>query len=139
MKLKLLESSTRNVVAVIESDGGTCPVMDFLSSQPKNLAASAKGFKSLFKRYAESGRHNLTTSLFHEVDRNEKIWQFTKGRLRIFCYIDNDGKLLLLTHGAIKKSQKVAQNEVNRAIAVKNKYLVAKEESNIILEVIDEQ
>lgn len=80
----------------------------------------------------------LTAALFHEVDKDEKIWQFTKGKLRVFCYIDNDGKLLLLTHGALKKSQKVDPREVRRAIAIKHRYLEAKEDSDIIWENIDE-
>lgn len=141
MKLKILESSTKKVVAVTENNSQgvcTCPVTDFLHSQPRELSGSAKGFKNLFKRYANGGRQQLTAALFHEVNKEEGIWQFTKGRLRIFCYIDNDERLLVLSHGAIKKTQKVSKSELKHAISVKNKYLEAKEESNIILENIDE-
>ncbi len=137
----MLESKTRKVVAVTKEDADgvmDCPVTDFLHGQPSERSGTAKGFKCLFERYAEGGRNKLTKSLFHEVNDKEKIWEFIKGKLRIFCYIDNDAKLVLLTHGALKQTQKVSRQEVNRAISVKNRYLEAKKESNIILENIDD-
>ncbi len=141
MKLHVLESAARKVVAVTKEDADgseKCPVTDFLHEQPKERSGTAKGFKSLFERYAEGGRNKLTKSLFHEVDSKENIWEFIKGSLRIFCYVDNDEKLVLLTHGTLKKTQKVSKKEVNHAISVKKKYLEAKKESNIILENVDD-
>lgn len=97
----------------------SCPALDFLHEQAKQkqYRASARGFSLLFKRYAQSGRTNLTADLFHEVDKPNKIWQFIKGELRIFCFVH--GNNVVLTHGAKKKSQKVDQKEVDHAIRSK--------------------
>jgi len=137
----VLESATRKVAAVTEENANgseKCPVTDFLHSQPKERSGTAKGFKSLFERYAEGGRNKLTAALFHEVNNKENIWEFIKGGLRVFCYVDNDEKLVLLSHGALKKKQKVSQKDLKHAISVKKKYLEAKKESNIILENVDD-
>jgi glycosylphosphatidylinositol transamidase (GPIT) subunit GPI8 len=51
-------------------------VLTFLQEQPANMAASAKGFKALFRRYAEHGRQGLTEEQFHLANREESIWEF---------------------------------------------------------------
>lgn len=99
------------------------PALDFLQlhAKPGQYCGTAKGFYSVFKRYAEGGRSKLTAALFHEVDKSEKIWEFVKGDLRIFCFLS--GEKAVLTHGAIKKSQKVDSQEVARAVTAKNLFL----------------
>ena len=132
MKLLIVKKGNREVLAIIEDgESETCPVMEFLSSQPKETIKSAKGFKALFERYAALGRQGLNTDLFHEVDKNEKILEFIKGRLRVFCFEDAGG-IIILSHGALKKGQKVAPNEVNRAVSNKALYLAAKNSGQLI-------
>lgn len=95
------------------------PALDFLREMAAkgNYSGSAKGFKKLFERFADGGRQKLTAELFHEVDNNESIWEFIKGDLRIFCFME--GNTVYLTHGAIKKSRKVDPAEVTRATNIK--------------------
>lgn len=128
MKLLTLEKRNREVLAIMEDDGpgNCCPVLAFLKSQPKERSGSAKGFRVLFRRYAESGRAGLNDDLYHEVDKPEKIWEFIKGSLRVFCFED-EGGIVILSHGAIKKGQKVDRREVAKAIRNKRSYLAAKE------------
>lgn len=83
--------------------------------------ASAKGFRPLFQRYAKSGRRGLTTDLFHEVDSKDEIWEFIKGDLRVFCFMHKN--LVILTHGAVKRSQRVDPQEVGTAARAKNLFL----------------
>lgn len=98
------------------------PAIDFLALHARSgdKCATAKGFKGLFDRYANAGFQQLTTDLLHEVDKTEKIYEFIRGDLRIFCFFD--GEKVILSHGAVKKGQKVDQQEVARAIANKNEY-----------------
>jgi hypothetical protein len=98
------------------------PALAFLRDLAKggDYCSSAKGFKPLFERYASSLRRNLTAELFHEVDKAEKIWEFIKGDIRIFCFFD--GNTAVLTHGALKKSPKVDPSEVAKAISYKKAY-----------------
>jgi hypothetical protein len=108
-------------------------VLTFLQEQPANMAASAKGFKALFRRYAEHGRQGLTEEQFHLANREESIWEFRKGALRVFCFMDNEEHLTVLTHGTVKRSQKVKPAEVTAAVAAKNRYLTAKKVGQIDL------
>jgi len=93
--------------------------------------AHAKGMLSLFERYAQDGRARLTSSNFHEANKEHGIWQFIKGPLRVFCFIDPDGGLVVLSHGAVKKSQKADPQEVSQAIRLKDSYLNAKKANSI--------
>lgn len=121
MRLKTLAKS-RNEVAAYCSDGDAPDVLVWLHGLPQDMQGSAKGFKALFDRYAADGTQNLSKALFHQVDTEHQIWEFIKGRLRIFCFMDG-GKLLILTHGVVKKSQKVDPSAVASAVVLKARYM----------------
>ena len=120
----------QNTVAAACSHRGECEVLEFLRTVPSDMAAHAKGMRSLFGRYAQRGRANLTTEMFHEADKQEGIWEFRKGRLRIFCFMD-DGRLVIATHGAVKKTQKADRQEIARAVEIKRRYFADKAVGNI--------
>jgi|GEM_PF-2156387 hypothetical protein len=98
------------------------PAIDFLHEQSKSgdTKGSVNGFMNLFERYADGGTSKLTVELFHEVDNTDKIFEFIKGQIRIFCFKDKNK--VILTHGALKKTKKVDPSEVARAVACKNIY-----------------
>jgi hypothetical protein len=128
MKLVILEKGQNQVVAGLEGDEGheTCPVLDFLRNQPANLQGTAKGFRALFKRYADGGRALLTPELFHEASASEGIWEFIKGPLRVFCFQDG-GNLVILSHGNRKKRQTANPQDVARAVELRRRYHQAKQ------------
>lgn len=122
----VIESGSYEVWAIHQISEGyksNCPVMEFLQTRAfeKQYQASAFGFRSLFQRYADKGRRGVTAELFHEVDSKNDIWEFVKGDLRIFCFTRKNA--IILTHGAIKKSQKVDPKEVSAAVRAKNLFL----------------
>lgn len=123
----------------VDEVDGTCPVLTFLHTQPPNRQASAKGFPALFRRYAQLGRAGLTEDQFHLANREEKIWEFRKGALRVFCFEDGDGRLIILTHGAAKASQKVKASDIKTATEVKRRYLSAKAGGHLTLQDIDDE
>ncbi len=84
----------------------------------------------LFERYAVGGRQALTAELFHEAGDNGNIWEFVKGRLRVYCFKDDNG-LVILTHGVVKKTQTTAQSDITRAVREKEAYLVAKKNGQL--------
>ncbi len=136
MKLINLERSRFSVHAIIEvsgENGETVPVLDFLHEklEDKKFKGSADGYAALFQRYAEKGRQGLTTNMFHEANKQEKIWEFIKGRLRIYCFIDPDGNAVILTHGVVKKSQKAQKSDINAAKRKRDEYLKAKAENKL--------
>jgi hypothetical protein len=90
MHLLILREAKFRVAAVAESD--SIPALDFLRDAPPQMRGSATGMWALFDRYAEGGRQKLTAELFHEANRVDDIWEFIKGRLRMYCFVD-DGAL----------------------------------------------
>lgn len=131
MKLMVVEEGANEVCDIVENDEPEA--LGFLSNAAPDMQATAKGFRALFRRYAEGGRNKLTAELFHEVDSENGIWEFVRGRLRVFCFMDG-GRLLILTHGSVKKSQKVAPQEVARAARRKDAYLADKASDHIAIE-----
>jgi len=95
--------------------------MDFLQNVPAEMSAHADGLLDLFHRYAKSGRSGLTAMQFHEANKQNGIWSFRKGRLRVYCFLDK-GSLVIATHGCIKSTQKADTKEVQRAVKIKEKY-----------------
>lgn len=134
MKLRILERGQNRVAALIDDDG-CCEVLKFLSEIAPNHQASAKGFKPLFRRYAEDGRQRLTTDTFHHANAELDIWEFIKGQLRVYCFRDADDQLIILSHGVVKKTQKAKSQDIQRAVSLRQRYLTAKQEG--ILEVSD--
>lgn len=103
------------------AESNASSVEKFLYEASKHWPAHAKGCYALFERYAEYGRSGMTADWFHEVDKPSGIWQFKKGRLRVYCFLD-DGNLIVLAHGSVKKSQKVDPLQLERAVAIKKRY-----------------
>jgi hypothetical protein len=108
-------------------------VLEFLTNAPPNMAKSAKGMWALFRQYSREGRRGLTASMYHEASKSDQIWQFIKGRLRIYCFEDKGG-LVVLTHGSVKKGQKADPTEVAAAVRVRNSYVAAREAGHVSME-----
>jgi hypothetical protein len=128
MRIVAVKKARFTVAALADDDA--IEALDFILEAPTDLKGSAAGMLALFSRYAEGGRQYLPTAVFHEANRQKGIWQFIKGRLRIFCFID-DGALVILTHGAIKKSQKADPSEIRHAARLKAQYLAAKNRNEL--------
>lgn len=118
--------SRRYTVAAPADEDGMSEAQRFLMNAAPDMQASARGMIKLFERYAEGGRNLLTSDNFHEANKEEGIWEFIKGRLRVFCFMDGEDRLVILSHGAIKKSQKADKLEVAKAARLKRDYLAAK-------------
>ena len=124
----VVEHSTRQVWAIESTTDRferKCLALDFLHDRASEAqyGASACKFAELFRRYATDGDQRLPASLFHMVDQNNGIYQFIRGDLRVFCFIYMGNAVL--THGAIKRSQKVDPQEVQRAVRMKGDFLRA--------------
>lgn len=112
-------------------------MLDFIKNQPAQYRKSAKGLPALFKRYADNGREQLTLDNFHEANKQEKIWEFIKGSLRIYCFIDEGDRIVLLSHGIVKKAKAAKRADINRAVSLRDDYLNAKAKGT--LEIITDE
>ena len=137
MRLVRLVSGKYMVVTPAQ-DGQPSVVEQFLMHAAPDMQVNAKGMFALFKRYAMDGRNRFPSGNFHEANKEERIWEFIKGRLRVYCFVDSSGGLVVLSHGIVKKTQKADKQEVARALRLKCKYLEAKAAGQIVLTEPDE-
>jgi len=98
-----------------------------------NMKAHAKKLKVFFERYASGGRSKLTKEAFHEADREQEIWEFRSGQLRVFCFFDN-GNLIVASHMSLKKSQRANKQDVEKSARLKQKYILAKQSGSLLIE-----
>lgn len=123
MDILVIHSNQYKIGAV--GNATSCETMDFLMSQEASYQSSADGLLNLLERISKDGLLNLPDVLSHCVDKNEKIYELIKGKLRLFYFKTEDDFLIICTTGLIKKTQTVDQKHVKRAIRLKNEYLDA--------------
>ena len=134
MELKLLAKDKYKVAAVTAN--GKCPAEDFLLSLDAAYRASSDGLFELLDRVSQDGLDDISPTLSHEVDKNEKIYELIKGKLRLFFFKGEGDLLVICTTGLIKKTPKVDKKAVAKAITCKNQYLNAvKQNTLVILEI----
>ncbi|MCK6603755.1 MAG: type II toxin-antitoxin system RelE/ParE family toxin [Ignavibacteriaceae bacterium] len=76
-------------------------------------------------------RFSTDKNLFKKL--NDDIWEFrtlfNKTYYRMFAFRDKDDKrkiLVIATHGIVKKTDKTPEKEINRAVSLKNEYIISK-------------
>jgi phage-related protein len=127
MKLKLLFQETWTIYAVVEERNGTpvCPLEDFLCGVPADHARSVDAMLALLSYVAENGPRDLSDKLSHYIDKDERIWEFIKGGIRVAWFYD-EGRIVVCSHAFLKNSQKTPKSERARAVDAKEQYLAAK-------------
>jgi mRNA-degrading endonuclease RelE of RelBE toxin-antitoxin system len=90
-----------------------------------------------FKELPEDKRSRLTRLIVFMADRGlprderkfkheeDGIFAIKQGKVRIYCFFDS-GRLILLTHGTLKKKQKADPKDLKRARSLREAYLKAK-------------
>lgn len=132
MNIKILHESKYRIAAVVEDDGETCPVLDFLADIDSQYQGSADGLMALIDRIAEHGFEGLSTKLCHYVDKGNKIYELIKGDLRLFFFKGHCDVIVIATHAIIKKQQKTANKDKNKAIEWKQRYQRAHDKKSIV-------
>lgn len=80
---------------------------------------------------AERGPFSLPKSRVHLIDKENKIYQFIGGNLRVAFFVDADC-LVICTHGFVKKSQKTKSRDQNQATKARAQYMMAKAKKQLI-------
>lgn len=127
MKVKVLYSDKHDVVAVM--DGDNCPTEDFLENGEATTQASREGLSIILQHIAENGLNGA--SWVHEANKQEGIYEFTKGKLRLFFFKGVNNQIAVCTTGVIKKQQKADKPSVIKAIGYKKQYAQAIETNSI--------
>lgn len=97
--------------------------MSFLESLPEKV-------QSKIAYNISKSRYFIDNELFKKL--TDDIWEFRTRyqgmTYRLLAFWDNEtGSLVIATHGFIKKTWKVPQNEIDRAKALRNEYFSQKQ------------
>lgn len=114
---------------------GTPELLDFLESLGANMQKDRARMLALLEQVAETGPpRNVEQS--HKLEGD--IWEFIQGRLRV-CWFFDEGKVVVCTHGFVKKSQKTPAAEIRRAEARRKAYFQARAADTLFIEVEDNE
>jgi len=108
---------------------GISELGNFLAEQPANMRKYATGMLALLGRVAVTGPQQLPDDLCHQVSKG--VWEFIKGRIRVFWFYD-EGKVIVCSHGHIKRTQKTPASEIMRVEGLIAQYFEAKKKQKII-------
>ncbi len=120
------------VLSVCDCENGADKLTLFLASLDGNFKANKEGILQLIE-YAATNAPLRNNDLSHQIDKEEGVWEFIKGRLRVPYFYDK-GKVIVVAGGFLKKSQKTPTSVIAHAIKIKKEYEAAKEAGNLTIE-----
>lgn len=129
MRIKRVRESTWQVLALC-AFRGDCPLLDFLTGLEGNLQRDGRRVLQLLERVSQYGPPR-NTDICHQV--GDGIWEFIQGRIRILWFYDK-GKMILCTHGFVKKSQKTPRADLEQALRQRRAYELAASQGHIRIE-----
>lgn len=123
-EVEVLYDGDQYTVVALRS-GDRCAFEEFLDGkQIRSSRDRKKKIAKLLRRFAEGGPpHN--PEKFHQVDDEHNLYVLKPdGQVRLPCFYDTSGtrKLLVITHGYVKKSRKMPPREKKRAQEAKRRY-----------------
>ncbi|MBP6717278.1 MAG: type II toxin-antitoxin system RelE/ParE family toxin [Rhodoferax sp.] len=125
MKILSIQQAKFHVGAVVQEKGDgtlTCDLLDDFNDIEATYEASRNRLLEYFKQVAAGGPQALNMAQCHQVDANNKIYEFISGKLRVLFFQGAKGNLVICTHMFLKKTQKTPPKDVNKAIRAKEKY-----------------
>lgn len=112
------------------TDRKDCQVSDFLLKLPSNFENSRDRLIALLDHVLKDGPRLLPDDICHTIA--DGIWQFSVGRLRVAWFYD-EGKVIICTHGFMKKTKKTEKANIERALKAKELYFTDKERKNLTI------
>ncbi len=111
-------------IILYETSNGKVPAKEFLDNLDHNTFKKVIWTFELIKNQTR-----VSTEYFKKMKNTDDIWEvrIKKGNnaYRIFCFFDN-GELVVLTNGLIKKTQKTPKQDIERAEKYKKDYFERK-------------
>ena len=125
MKVLSIQQAKFHVGAVVQEKGDgtlTCDLLDDFNDIEATYEASRNRILEYFKQVAAGGPQALNTAQCHQVDANNKIYEFISGKLRVLFFQGTKGSLVICTHMFLKKTQKTPPKDLSKAIRAKKEY-----------------
>lgn len=123
MRLKPLYRDRYAVVAVMI--GGCCPTEDFLNEGELSTQAARDGLSEMLKHVAELGLDGVPSQWVHEASKDDKIYEFIKGPLRLFFFKGANGQIAVCTCGVRKSGRKADKASVRSSARLRSQYFEA--------------
>ena len=111
---KLISGNKYDIYAVAKNQ--ECLVQEFIDELQE---ADRKKIVALLKRAADHGLP-INSEKFRGI-RNTDLWEFKSYQVRILCAFERE-RIIILTHGFIKKSRKTPKSEIVRAERLLKEY-----------------
>lgn len=111
-----------------------CTLLDFFNELGPNLEKDMHHMLGLLEEVASNGPPRNTV-ICHKIQGD--IWEFIKGRLRVFWFAD-EGRIVVCTHAIVKKSNKTPQADIAQAVRICEQYRAAKKRDALKVEVEEE-
>src|SRR4051794_26688530 len=129
MRLRRVRRATWDVLAIC-GPRGDCALLEVLRGLEGQLAADGRAMLRLLAMVAEQGPpRNVEVS--HKIAG--EIWELIAGRLRVLWFYD-EGRLVICSHGFLKRTRKTPVAEVDRARAAYEAYRAAKRSKTLKVE-----
>ncbi len=129
MRLRRVRKGHWDVVAVC-GPRGECLLLDFLTSLEAQLEPDGRSMLRLLSSVAEQGPpHNVEIS--HKIAGD--IWELIARRLRVLWFYDQ-GRLVVCSHGFVKRTRKTPVKEIDKAQAMFDAYRNAKRSGSLKVE-----
>jgi phage-related protein len=117
MLLKVIRQGAWILLAAC-TERGECPLMDSLEALEGPLARDGRRMLNLLSRVSTDGPPRKV-EVSHDI--GDGIWEFIQGRLRVFYFYDRD-RLIICSHGLIKKTGKTPAADIGRARECRRRY-----------------
>lgn len=131
MNLKILLEGKWTIITPMKGNGSS-ELEDFLDGLSRNFEANIAGVMAMMEQHCNHGAEQFNTSQCHYIDQKEQVYEYIKGRIRVFWFED-DERVVICTHGILKKSQKTPKTDIQRALSIKAKYMQAKKDGSLSL------
>lgn len=93
--------------------------------------SSRFGMLEMLQHVSEKGLHGIPPGWVHEANKQHGIYEFIKGRLRLFFFKGENGQIAVCTSGVIKKGQKADKGAVQKAAEYKSQYYIDMKNNNL--------
>jgi hypothetical protein len=120
LNLKTLFSIKYKVLAV--AHGESCQVEEDLTSGEAETETNRMALLHILERASEVGLHELPPGWFKTANRQEDIYEFKKGPLRLFFFRGRGEEIVVCTSMVRKSGQKADSKAINKAVAMRKAY-----------------
>lgn len=120
MNLRTLFDDRFKVSATMQGD--SCPALEFLTDGEDDTEVYRISIVQLLELTAKVGLQGLPAGMFKVANREEGIYEFKKGTIRLFFFKGNGREVVICTGGVRKKTQKADKQAIAKAVRAKGEY-----------------